>query len=279
MKRNKKPVLIKKKRTLFRPQLRSPHPTHEVLRTELQLKPYRSIIRMGSTTELGDETSKGGNRVEINPANAIKNSADKRRMKECFSNNNVKTADWRKGAQAKELQDFPLIVKNRWGSRGTGNYYLENVKDLNQFVSSHNMEDYIIERYHNYGLEFRLHVTEDGCFYPIQKKLKRDADPKEKFQRHDDNSVWILEQNPEFQKPGNWNEIEQECVKALKSLGLTIGAIDVRVQATPKKGQKPEYFVIESSSAPSFGNITEERYVQQLNITLDKEAKKQGVVR
>lgn len=280
MKRTKKPVLlVKKKRTLFRSQLRSPHPSHEVLRTELPLKPFRSVIRMGSTTVLGDETSTGGRRVEINTVESIKNSSDKRKMKECFSNKGVKTADWRKGSNAGEMTDYPLIIKNRWGSRGTGNYYIENKKELDTFIGNHDMNNYIVEKYHTYGLEFRLHVTEDGCFYPIQKKLKKDADPKERFQRHDDNSVWILEENPEFQKPSNWKDIETECIKALKSLGMTIGAIDVKVQAKPKKGQQPEYIILESSSAPSFGNITKQKYIQQLNITLDKEAKKQGVTK
>jgi hypothetical protein len=64
--------------TLFRPMIYSRHPSHNVLRSNtknIRLLPYRSVIRFGSTTECPDTVAKGGNRIEINTIEAVKNSA------------------------------------------------------------------------------------------------------------------------------------------------------------------------------------------------------------
>ena len=46
----------------------------------------------------------------------------------------------------------------------------------------------------------------------------------ERFVRNDKNCVWILESNPMFDKPSNWQEIVDESVKALHAVGLDVGA-------------------------------------------------------
>lgn len=101
--------------------------------------------------------------------------------------------------------------------------------------------------------------------------MLRDNVPNEqKWQRHDDNCVWILEENPSFEKPINWKTIIKDCVNALESLDLDIGAFDIKVQnAKDKKGNvrdNPEYIIIESCSAPSFGEITAKKYREELPI-------------
>ena len=68
----------------------SRHPSHSILRAKnqtLPLLPFRSVIRLGSTT-----VSDG--RLEINTVEAVKNSASKLLMKEKFTEAGVQTARW-----------------------------------------------------------------------------------------------------------------------------------------------------------------------------------------
>ena len=87
-----------------------------------------------------------------------------------------------------------------------------------------------MKKYYTYTREYRLHITKDGCFYACRKMLKRDAEED----RHDSNCVWIVEDNPEFNKPDNWNDIVSDCVKAMQSVGLDICAIDIKMQRWKK---------------------------------------------
>ena len=98
--------------------------------------------------------------------------------------------------------------------------------------------------------------------------LKESTPQKDRWFRNDSNSVWIMEENEQFDKPVNWNEIVKECVKAIKAVGLDFGAIDLRVQsAKDSKGKvRPEcdFIVVETNSAPSFGTVTLQKYIETL---------------
>ena len=86
-----------KKYKLFRPLILSRHPSHSILRAKnqtLPLLPFRSVIRLGSTTE-------SDGRLEINTAQAVKNSASKLLMKQKFTEAGVKTAQWGKSNTAR----------------------------------------------------------------------------------------------------------------------------------------------------------------------------------
>lgn len=260
----------------FRPRVRSRHPSHDPLRYNLPKMPFRSVVRLGSTTQEDDCN------ICCNTPEAVRNSSSKLLMKKCFTKAGVITAPWwtysnggfqsqqkdNKGTlTAKELP-YPLIVKSLHGSRGNGNSKIDTYQQMQSFIQGKDMSNYIIEQYKSYLREYRLHVTREGCFYTCRKMLKRDTPEEKKFQRHDDNCVWIMETNPDFSKPSNWNAVVADCVKALESLGLDIGAFDLKIQgATDKDGRpnkNPEWIVIESCSAPSFGTVTTERYMQEI---------------
>ena len=125
-----------KKYKLYYPRIFSRHPSHSILRAKnqtLPLLPFRSVIRLGSTT-----VSDG--RLEINTAQAVKNSASKLLMKQKFTEAGVKTAEWftyyngnfRKNKVDEQGWDigeniiqndnlpFPLVAKSHFGSRGVG---------------------------------------------------------------------------------------------------------------------------------------------------------------
>jgi hypothetical protein len=45
---------------IYRPMIRSRHPSHAPLREVMERLPFRSVIRMGSTTELVDMFTRDG---------------------------------------------------------------------------------------------------------------------------------------------------------------------------------------------------------------------------
>jgi hypothetical protein len=155
-----------------------------------------------------------------------------------------------------------------YGSRGTGNYLLKTREEFDAFVAKHRGGNYIYERFHDYNREYRLHVTSDGCFYTCRKLLKEETPERDRWFRNDSNSTWILENNPSFDRPTNWDAIVAECVKALNAVGLDFGACDVKVQSAKnskdKDRKEPKFFIIEINSAPSFGTLTTQKYLEEI---------------
>ena len=250
----------------------------------------RAIFRLGSRTTVDQiftpEQLRGKTLIEINTIAACQNSASKLLMKRCFNRFNVPTADWYKikkvgnrfmvfdgiiddqpNAQEFALADsdkikYPVVAKHIYGAQGRGNYKLDNVEQLNDWLRNRvdELDKFIFEKFYTYSREYRLHVSENGCFYTCRKMLKRDCPEELKWQRHDDNCVWIVEENPEFNKPANWDQIVEGCVNALKSVGLTIGACDVKTQTN----DDPKFIVLEINSAPSMGERTIVEYTREL---------------
>lgn len=299
------PTVKKKKYTLFRPMILSRHPSHDILRLKhkkIAALPYRSVIRFGSSTEVEDTVVKGGNRIEINTVNAIKISANKLLMKQKFTEAGVKTAPWRQanniinatetGLTFSTLEgrpttlEFPVVGKEHYGSKGKGNTLIRTLSDYNTWKTNVNIGNCIIEQFMNFGHEFRLHVTEDGCFYTCRKALKQDVPEDQKWRRHDDICVWFLETNENFQKPNSWNDIISDCVKALKAVGADLLSFDVRVQTPRDKdgNLRPyqEYILLECNSASSMDNGTGEvsvcaqKYIDEIPKIIIRKAKQNG---
>lgn len=246
----------------------SRHPSHSALRRVAMKLPVATSIRFGSTT-----TGKRKYGVELNKPAGVRISSNKLLMKQKFDEAGVRTTDWyiyqqgnfvrQGGAKAiipiAELP-YPIIAKNLFGSRGRGNYKLDNLQALQTFINGKDLNNYIFEKYYNYSREYRLHITTRGCFYTCRKMLKEGTPEAEKWHRHDDNCVWILESNPQFNKPSTWNRIVEDCVKALNVIGLDFAAFDVKVQTK----EPNDYIILESNSAPSFGEETLRRYVEEI---------------
>lgn len=285
------PTVKKKKYTLFRPMILSRHPSHDILRLKhkkIAALPYRSVIRFGSSTEVEDTVAKGGNRIEINTVEAIKISANKLLMKQKFTEAGVRTANWRQHCPIEGLTDleFPIVAKAHYGSKGKGNTLLKTHEEYLEWTSGKNLSNYIFEKFMNFGHEFRLHVTEDGCFYTCRKALKQDVPEDQKWRRHDDICVWFLETNENFQKPNSWNDIVSDCVKALKTVGADLLSFDVRVQTPRDKdgNSRPyqEYILLECNSASSMDNGTGEvsvcaqKYIDEIPKIIIRKAKQNG---
>ncbi len=192
-------------------------------------------------------------------------------MKQCFSVAGVKTANWTPLTDKDRLNSlkFPVVSKSLTGSRGRGNILHKTLEQFQRWAKGvADTGNYIVEEFHDYVREYRLHVTRDGCFYTCRKMLKSETPEKDRWYRNDSNSTWILEDNDQFDKPSNWKQIVAECVKALVAVGLDVGACDVKVQsAKDGKGRirpNPEFIVIEINSAPSFGNVTLTKYLEEI---------------
>jgi len=285
---------MRPKYKLFRPRVRTRHPSHSALRPvhqNLPLLPFRSIIRLGSTTSIGALASDRNVRVEVNSVDSIKNSSNKLLMKQCFTQKEVNTAAWwtyneieklfipkfsNEELEMASLEDlsYPIISKNIYGSRGTGNKKHDTPESLRDWMENKFLDNYIFEKYHNYVREYRLHVDLEGCFYSCRKMLKSDTPQESRWYRNNDHCVWIMETNDLFDRPSNWDEIVSHSVNALKAVGLDVGAVDLRVQSSTnldgESRANPKFIVIEINSAPSFGKVTEEKYIEQLPKILNR---------
>lgn len=254
----------------------SRHPSHNIIRKKNSGILWRDLaaVRFGSTT------SWKRSRYFLNSPESIENSSSKVRMKQCFERDNVKTARWwdrYRDLRNEQNIPFPIIAKRKYGSRGRGMAKLDNLEQLEAFSEANIVTHYIYEAFHNYSREYRFHVSSAGCFYVCRKVLRRDTPENVRWFRNNQNCNWIRPDgdNPAlFDKPVNFEAIEAECVKALNSVGLDFGACDVRVQSsTHSNGDRreyPDFIIVEINSAPSFGEITAEKYKEEIPKILDR---------
>ena len=268
---------------MYKLKVFSRHGTHNMLRESGLMFDKKTLIRLGSET-----IPRRRFEVEINSVDAIKTSANKLFMKQDFTRAGVNTSNWyfwhenslakpicieggwmltKNGCNFNDLS-YPIVAKHIYGSRGTGNYKLNDEGELKNWTLKPNrdLSKFIFEEFFKHGREYRLHVTKDGCFYTCRKLLKEGAG--ERWHRHAENCVWILEDNPKFDKPVNWELIVNDCVKALQAIGADVLAFDAKVQFSKNKvgkiRQNPKFIIIESCSAPSFGDITLQKYIEQI---------------
>jgi glutathione synthase/RimK-type ligase-like ATP-grasp enzyme len=235
---------------------------------------------------LGSQTVPANNdrRVQINSPQGVANSASKLRMKTCFERAGVKHSPWISGLGTRQsILDwasrvgYPVISKSHNGSRGRGNTKHDDRASLERFINSNGTNNYIFEKFIPYSREYRLHISDRGCFYTCRKLVRNDA-PDDTWQRHDDVCSWILEDNPSFKKPNNWNAIVADCVRAKNALGLDICAFDVMVEGASRDGERrnPEWIICESCSAPRFGEITGQKYTEEIINILNTKSRGNG---
>lgn len=225
----------------------------------------RMILRLGSTTPT-EQITRRRDYVELNKPEACKISGNKILMKKVFIDAGVKTAEYftlKRDYKQSFVKDYfnrfgVIIAKHKHSSKGNGIFLLKNYDDFKNFVRENDFINFVFEKYYNYNKEYRLHVT-DNCFYTCRKMLKRDVE--DRWHRHDSNSVWILEDNPSFDKPENWDDIVNDCIRARKALGLDICAFDVKCET---QKARPNWIILESNSAPALGDIGIQKYKDEI---------------
>lgn len=240
--------------------------------------PITSIYRAGSTTPTS-EITKRREFIEINTAESCRISGSKIEMKKRFVHAKVRTprffmckgmeSCWSRCKYYLSKWDTGIIAKRYNSSKGNGLFRITDENSLNDFLNGKNdleIKKWIFERFSTYTKEYRLHITKDGCFYACRKMLKNDAEVR--WHRHDENSVWITEENELFHKPSTWNAIVEDCVKALKSVGLDIAAFDIKVQSDNVR--EPKHLILECNSAPGLGEIGLNKYREKLTELINK---------
>lgn len=293
---------------LFFPNIRSKNFSCNPLRKGgMEAFPFRSIVRLGSITPTNEIYPNRNNIVEVNSVESISNCRSKLNMKSCFKEANIPQSKWYLYNGDNTFKDlymypeevlvniedlpYPILAKRIYGFKGIGMAKLNNFEELSQWINNNNLRGYYFEEFKNYNREYRLHCTNEGCFYSARKMLKSDIPDENRWFRNDSNCVWITEYkvikdndtiigydetipNETFDKPINWNDIVESCVKALTATKLDIGAFDVKIQSSKDRNGKinpnPEFIIIELNSAPSFGEITIKKYKEEITKLLFK---------
>lgn len=223
--------------------------------------PRTVIIRLGSTTP-----SRMSSWIELNTVKAVENCSNKFVMKQLFEKAKVASPRFFTCEEVVKAKfEFPLVKKLKFRSRGEGMVLVKDKKQLDSILANGNKKGMYFEEYFDSCREYRLHVSELGCFYTCRKVRKKDA--KERWFFNNSNSSWLMEDNKNFNRPKTWDSIVKECQKGLKALGLDFAAFDVRVRKDGK------FMIIEANSAPSFGKVTAKRYLEHLPLLVNKKLK------
>lgn len=251
------------KRHLRKVQIRTKNYSANPLRGTIYTS-ESGIVRLGSVTTLRQAYPKKkdlSNIVEINSVDAVQNSRDKFAMKKCFDKAKIKHALYFLDPNNVPTDDFiPIVAKRRFGYKGKGMKLILTLEEWEDFISAEDAKDCLFEKYYNYAREYRLHICDSKVFLVWRKLRKKNA--KNRWYFNDSNCNWVSEQHKLFNKPSNWKTICEESIKAMDSVGLDLGAVDVRVQSD--KHENPLFIICEVNSAPSLGKIGVEEYKQQI---------------
>jgi glutathione synthase/RimK-type ligase-like ATP-grasp enzyme len=250
-------------------QIRTKNFSAKPLRGAIVL-PFSSIVRLGSTTPTNHITNKRV--IECNVVEAIENSRNKLRMKNCFSRFNVPQAEMYHGdfnveaikKHFKLRSEYKLVGKAIYGFKGHGMVLITSDKELDDFCKTHNPDRFFLEVFHNLSREYRLHCTQDQVFLSWRKLRKSDAEKRWFF--NSENCNWIGEDNPLFNKPSNWDEICRAAINAITSVGLDIGCADIRVSGEDTS----RFIVLEVNSAPALAEIGLNAYKENIKQVLIK---------
>ena len=251
--------------TKFRPKVRSRHPSHQPLREkELwagKLRPFRSVIRLGSTTELDDTVSNGGRRIEVNTVEAIENSSNKLRMKELFAKANVVSSNFVKGSSLKKDAppfQLPIVMKQNFHSRGRGMVRVTTMEEYNQFLVDYKdqLKGYYAEEYFQHGREYRIHVSPwlEKEIFAVKKTMTKEAVAAGRWSHNLEEGQVYFE--AEFDTPPIWNDMVAAAIAAVAAVGLDVGAVDVMYSV-----KQNVFSICEVNSAPSMGDTTLTAYV------------------
>lgn len=250
-------------------QIRTKNYTSKPLRKSI-ITDRSTIIRLGSTTPIEKAFRKPKDPkdiIEINTVEAINNSRSKLLMKTCFSNGKVPQAEWWRDKGFLCTRDdikFPLVVKRVFGFQGRGMELINNLKELDAWLSNHSDWDingWYFEKFYNYAREYRLHVSKtNGVFLSWRKLRTNEATNRWFF--NSTNSNWVSEDNELFDKPKCWDKMKKAALDALICTKLDIGAVDIRVQSNNQ--EDPKFIVCEINSAPALGEVGINKYKEEL---------------
>jgi glutathione synthase/RimK-type ligase-like ATP-grasp enzyme len=255
---------------LFGTKVRTKNFSSDPLRGKIGQFPVRSVVRLGSrtpTSEIFTKAPRGVRVIEINTVQSIENSRSKLLMKACFAQAEVPQSRWfTYNTQTRifhesgiteghvgctlDVLPYPMLAKRICGFKGHGMVKIDNVEGMNEWLGNNSIDGYYFEQFMNYAREYRLHCTKNECFMAWRKLRKADSEVRWFF--NSSNCNWVGEDHELFDRPKNWDAVVEDCLKAIKEVGLEIGSFDVRIQSNDKAN--PQYILVEVNSAPSLGD-------------------------
>ena len=265
----------------FKPQIRTKNFSSAPLRGSLGEFPMRAMVRLGSRTTIEEAYPRkplGRPVIEINTVEAIENSRSKLLMKACFAEAGVPQSNWYQkvngslgdydfsingGSESIGINNlpYPILIKRVFGFKGHGMVKIDSREQLEEWIQNNpHATNWYIESYHNYSREYRCHCTKNGIFM-TWRKLRR-ADAEERWFFNSANCNWVGEDHELFDRPSNFDQIEQDCIRALNAVGLDLGSFDVRIQSSTKAN--PEYILVEVNSAAALAEQGIQAYRQKL---------------
>lgn len=175
------------------------------------------LIRYGNRTPV----QTNGGTITYNRSDAIKRASNKRLSRELFIENNISCP---KFTSTEESEFEACIARPLKHSQGNDFYFLETYDD---YVKHHSVygEDHYYSQFIDKTQEFRVH-----CAHGKVLVLSEKAPPKEKV------LAWNRHNSEEGFKVITWNNAEPyydlmiNALKAIESLGLDFGAVDVIVK-------------------------------------------------
>ncbi len=189
--------------------------------------------------------------VEINSIEAIRNCADKHKMKELLSAANITTTE----SFANTEENRALFKRNKWNAvykklnhrRGIGMEFLP-LAEIDKLADP--QYNGLIERRINVKREWRVHA----CpllkeTYPLEKRRRKDAQGPA---RNIENCVFREMENAP-PPPDGWMEALTLCMNSVSALGLDTGAVDLAWSGT-------KFYVIEVNSGPGLGDKSRNWY-------------------
>ncbi len=214
---------------------------------EIINKPQKVYVKTGCMlNEHTEEIIKSFDDVKIiNDVDLIRQSLNKSQMTNFFYKNNIEhiktlkmVANIKESKIIKDYFNFPLIIKSKVGSLGTGIYKVNTEQELNNIMASYNLLDnnyqYLIQEYiAEANVDYRVMVLGGKISYV----LKREAQDNEFRSNYNlGSNVSIVEVN---------KDIQELVDKVYNKFKLNVMGLDLI-----KKENK--YIVCEINSNPGF---------------------------
>lgn len=210
------------------------------------------VVRLGGTMPYLDYN------IQINSAQAVKNSIDKKKQKELLIGAGLKTLPLLKAPV------YPCVVKGIIRSGGI-NVFIARDADQFRKIEQQINGGYVIEPLFDATSEYRLHCTKDEVFFAV-KKQKRNPDD---IIINRDNHYNVRE----FQLPRLWKQMREECLKAMRVLDLDLACFDVMYSS--KNPDKHDFAIAEANTNPELLHNTYMKYLETIKKLVYKKIEEQ----
>lgn len=208
----------------------SPHKSHEDFEFPMFSKSVR--IRFGT---IGKRKPKD---IEFPNVKAITKAMNKLEMKKIFIKAGVNTP---RLIPFPTVVDLPIIFKRTKHSRGRGMKIIHDLKELYKI-----RDNGYVEKFKLVGREFRVHVA-DGRVFHVDEKVPRGGRKRHRIKNLDNGYVY---KQAKGKLPAM---LLNESIKAVNSLGLEFGAVDIGLSGNTA-------WVYEVNTAMGMRTITRNKY-------------------